>query len=71
MRMETSIAVPDVSGIPDASGAFSALASGMRSELKRHCYRMMGGVQDAEDCARESSDRRRHSKGIQEDVCVV
>jgi len=25
----------------------------MRGELKRHCYRLMGGVQDAEDCVRK------------------
>jgi len=54
MRMETSIAVPDASGTPDASDAFSALAGAMRGELKRHCYRMMGGVQDAEDCVQET-----------------
>lgn len=40
--------------LPDASSAFSALASTMRDELKRHCYRMMGGVQDAEDCVQET-----------------
>lgn len=54
MRMEISIAVPDPLGAPDASSAFSALADAMHGELKRHCYRMMGGVQDAEDCVQET-----------------
>ncbi len=48
MGMETSIATPD------ASAAFAALADAMRGELKRHCYRMMGGVQDAEDCLQDA-----------------
>ncbi len=40
--------------VPDRSGAFSALADSLRDELARHCYRMMGGVQDAEDCVQET-----------------
>src|SRR5260221_3179128 len=48
MRMEHSITVPN------SSGDFSSLAGALRSELKRHCYRMMGGLQDAEDCVQEA-----------------
>ena len=47
MRMETFAA-------PEASSAFSTLAASLRPELKRHCYRMMGGIQDAEDCVQET-----------------
>lgn len=46
--METSIPGPL------ASVAFSTLADAMGGELKRHCYRMMGGLQDAEDCVQET-----------------
>jgi RNA polymerase sigma-70 factor (ECF subfamily) len=52
MRMETSIAASGASG--EASASFAALADAIRGELKRHCYRMMGGVQDAEDCVQEA-----------------
>ncbi|MBG1231153.1 RNA polymerase subunit sigma-70 [Aestuariivirga litoralis] len=44
----------DKPAAPPASATFSALADAMRGELKRHCYRMMGGVQDAEDCVQEA-----------------
>jgi len=37
-----------------STDTFSALSAALRPELKRHCYRMMGGVQDAEDCVQEA-----------------
>ncbi|MEO6610302.1 MAG: sigma-70 family RNA polymerase sigma factor, partial [Aestuariivirga sp.] len=48
MAMETTAALPVM------SETFSALATSLRGELKRHCYRMMGGIQDAEDCVQEA-----------------
>ncbi|WP_443751102.1 sigma-70 family RNA polymerase sigma factor [Asticcacaulis solisilvae] len=51
--METLPGNP-MSGAPDPSGAFSALAAEVRDALKRHCYRMMGSAQDAEDCVQEA-----------------
>jgi RNA polymerase sigma-70 factor (ECF subfamily) len=54
MLMENSITAPDMLNAPDPSGVFSAMADAMHGELKRHCYRMMGGVQDAEDCVQEA-----------------
>lgn len=44
MVMETQVATAD----------FAALAETMQGALKRHCYRMMGGLQDAEDCVQET-----------------
>ncbi|MEO8243844.1 MAG: RNA polymerase subunit sigma-70 [bacterium] len=37
--------------IPDP---FTQLSRPLLGELKRHCYRMMGGMQDAEDCLQET-----------------
>ena len=51
MRMEVPAAEPVAS---DPSDAFSALAASLRAELRRHCYRMMGGIQDAEDCVQDT-----------------
>ena len=52
--MEPSASFPETPASPGASDAFSALAGTLRGELKRHCYRMMGGVHDAEDCVQEA-----------------
>ncbi len=37
-----------------STDTFASLSAALRAELKRHCYRMMGGVQDAEDCVQEA-----------------
>lgn len=39
---------------PNAEAEFALLAASMRDELKRHCYRMTGGLHDAEDCVQET-----------------
>jgi len=37
-----------------STDTFASLSVALRPELKRHCYRMMGGMQDAEDCVQEA-----------------